>query len=411
MIYYAEGVFTVDGQTIRSTGRPPILDVGQVAASRRGHAEILLGPDAVLWTGVGAQVRFDDTSIADARVTLLTGSLIIEVKRVMVGNRLQVQLGGRLVEVRSVGVYRFDLTPERIQVFDGDLLIPESNLKAARGQEIVDSSSRAFDTRDTDEFLHWAALRSLTLERDSGREQRWRRKGLLDVSHAGFGMTLPRDLAAARIKYLAAARAGLVYSVQGPTDQRLPTWIDQNNAVRTRAAKAEVFLGVGVVAHVGENSALRILDSRAWAPMAALEQGVVLIEVAESKEFPVLRLQVGETITHLLSPGVYEVDAQAGTVSVYRGESQTTLGSATARVREGQRLTLAQPLSTSSFDRKQQDALFRWAAEVSFGLYTLNAGFMTGWTDDVISYKAKHKVFGVRNYYGSRVPARPKPFR
>jgi hypothetical protein len=399
MIYYAEGIITVNGQSVRSTGRPPLLQVGQVAASPRGHAEILLGPDAVLWTGTGAEVRLDSTSIAEAHVSLLAGSVMIEIKRTTAGNRLQIQVGNRTAEVRQVGIYRLDLAPLRMRTFNGEIVLREQNTKAIRGQEIADDTLHAFDRRDTDEFLYWSALRSLTLERDSGIVRQWKRKGDNDVTHSGFDVTFPRDLAAARIKYLAASASGVVYAIDGEAAERLPLRIGQANAVRTRNAKAEIFLGIGIVAYVADNSVMRVEDVRARTPAIAIEEGKALIEVAASRESPLLRVRIGETTTHLLTPGVYEVDAQSGTLLVYRGESETQYNGSPFRAREGQSINVKQPTGASLFDRKDQDALFHWAADSSFRLYRSQGAFMTGWVMDIIARKAKHKVFGQRDDY------------
>ena len=402
MIYYAEGIITVDGQSLRSTGRPPLLQTGQVAASQRGHAEILVGPDVVLWTGTGAEVRFDNTSVAEAHVSLLAGSVMIEIKRATAGNRLQIQVGNRTPEVRQVGIYRFDLAPQRMRAFNGEIVLREQNIKAMRGQEIAEDMLHVFDRRDTDEFFYWTALRSLTLERDSGIARQWKRKGDTDVGHTGFDVTFPRDLAAARIKYLAASASGVVYAVDGEISERLPLRIGQANSVRTHNSKAEIFLGVGIVAYIADNSVIRVDDSRTWTPAIAIEEGKAVIEVAASRESPLLRVRIGETTTHLLTPGVYEVDAQSGTLLIYRGESETQYNGSPFRAREGQRINVKQPTVASSFDRKDQDALFRWAADASFRLYRSQGAFMTAWVPDIIEQKAKHKVFGQRPDYRGR---------
>ncbi len=328
-------------------------------------------------------MRFDETSVDDARVSLLAGSLMIEIKRTSLQNRVRVQIGDHTVEMRQVGVYRFDCTPERMRAVGGEMVSIEQGLKVMRGQEIMDGSLRAFDRRDTDEFFYWAALQSLVLERDAGREQRWKRKGERETAHAGFEITFPLDLAAARMKYLAASAAGLLYTVEGSISaegtapipsSRLPFWIGQNNSVHTQSGNAEIFLGVGIVAFVAERSILSVIDSRAWAPTIMLERGAAMIEVADSKEPSILRVRIGETTTQLFSPGVYEVDAQSETLSIYRGDSETIFANTAIRARDGQRVNLKESTPASLFDRKEQDALFRWAADASFSLVHVASG-------------------------------------
>lgn len=416
MIYYAEGAITLDGRNVRAAkDRPPQIQDGQVIGSPRGHSEILLGPGAVLWTGTGAQVRFEKTSAEDVRLSLLSGSLMIEVKNASATNRLRVQTGEHTSEIRQTGVYRFDRDPDRMRVFDGEAVSVESNLKSIRGQEFASSAPRAFDRLETDEFFYWAAFRSLALERDAGRMQRWKRKGDINVAHAGFGIVFPSDLGVARVKSLAAGMNGLIYVIEGnvATDgtpavpaTRLPLWLGYRNALRTQNGKAGVFFGVGVAAYMVENSTIRSVDARNWAPMIAVEQGSAMIEV--TKEAPVVRVQVGETVTNLRAPGVYEFDAHTATLSVYRGESESNVKGVAVRARDGQRVSLKVSRPAAAFDKQQQSVLFRWTADSSFRLFIAQAPFMTNWESDVTPMQAKHKVFGKR--LDRRVKPLPRPW-
>lgn len=416
LVYYAEGAITVDGQSIRSVhGRAPQIEDGQIAASPRGHSEILLGPGAVLWTGTGARVRFDKTTSDDVRVSLLSGSLIVEIKRTVAQNRLRVQVGDHAGEIRQTGVYRFDGEPARMRVFDGEILLAESIAKVARGQEFAEGSLRAFDRRETDEFFYWAAYRSLVLERDAGRTDRWKRKSDLNFAHSAFDIAFPSDLAAARIKSLAAGMTGLLYALEGNvgTDgtpsiaaARVPVWVGSGYQLRTRNGKAVEFFGVGTAAYLAENSAVRVLDPRAWAPAIAVERGTAMIEV--TKEAPVVRVTVGGVATDLRAPGVYEFDAGAATVSVYRGESATVFPGSTVRAKDGQRVNLKAPEAVATFDRREQTPLFRWVADSSFRLFVTQAPFMTSWESDLVPMQAKHKVFG--KIKDRRVKPLPRPW-
>lgn len=417
MIYYAEGAITLDGRNVRAAKdhRPPQIQDGQVVGSPRGHSEILLGPGAVLWTGTGAQVRFDNTSAEDVRLSLLSGSLMIEIKSASATNRLRVETGEHIGEIRQAGIYRFDRDPDCMRVFDGELLLDGSTLKAMRGQEWADGSARTFDRRETDEFFYWAAFRSLALERDAGRMQRWKRKGDSNVAHGGFDVVFPSDLSVARVKSLAAGMNGLLYVIEGnvSTDgtpsvpaARLPLWLGYRNALRTQNGKADVFFGVGVVAYMVENSAIRAIDARNWAPMIAVEQGSAMIEV--TKEAPVVRVQVGDTITSLQAPGVYEFDTRTATLSVYRGASESQVQGVAVRARDGQRVNLKASKPAATFNRQQQSALFRWAADSSFRLFITQAPFMTNWESDIAPMQAKHKVFGKRQ--DRRVRPLPRPW-
>jgi hypothetical protein len=415
VVYYAEGLFQVDGKTARAQNRPPQLQDGQVASSPKGHAELLLGPNAVLWTGTQAKVRFDDTRVESASITVLEGAAILELSRTLDLSRIHVRVGSLEVELHRDGVYRFDAAAQSMRVYAGEVLLPGA-LRAVRGQEVISGSTKAFDRKDLDEFHYWCAYRSFLLESDAGAYRQWSRKSWGEHEHSGFGIKFPDAKGAARVKYLAASEAGLVYSLEGSavtgaqkgaTPPRLPILLGRDNFLRTDAGKAEMFLGVGVVARIADNSSLRMIDTRASGPVVALEEGTLLVEVADSAEGAPLRVRVGDSMTELLKAGVYEFDATAGSLSVYGGESSTAVAGTVTRAKEAQRVNLQQPAPLGRFDLKAQDALFKWSARRSFVLLLSPAAFMTPW-EQLQSGKWKHKQFGERIDPQRPAPRRPR---
>ncbi len=404
MVYYAEGSLEIDGKSVRSQNRPPQVKDGQVVSSPRGHAEILLGPNAVLWTGTQAKVRFDDTSVASATVTVLQGAAIIELSRNLDTSRVHVRAGSLEVELNREGVYRVDAAAQTLRIYGGDLLLPGA-VRASRGQEVFNGTAKAFDRKDLDEFHLWCAYRSFVLEGDAGAYRQWSGGGGGEREHSGFGVKLPDARGAARIKYLAASEAGLVYFVEGSAiigaqtrsgSPRLPMLLGGQNFLRTETSgKAELFLGVGVVGRIADNSSLRLTDNHASSPMVALEEGSLMVEVAASGEAAPLRVRVGDSITELLKPGLYEFDAAAASLLVYGGETSTLLGGISMHAKESQKVNLREPAPVGRFDHKVQDGLFKWSARRSFALLTSPAAFMTSW-EQTMAGKWKHKQFGER---------------
>jgi PAS domain-containing protein len=372
LIYYAEGAITVDGQIVRASSidRRPLLRDGQTVVSTRGHAEILLGPHAVLWTGTQAQVRFDNTTVEHAEISILTGTAMLEIRTALTDSQIVVHVGTEVLTLVKSGLYRL----------------------GAAGAAAV-----------KDEFHYWCAYRSFQLEVDAGRFEQWHGSELR--KHAGFDVTFPPAPGAARVKYLAASEAGLVYFLQGgaavggqtrTSATRLPMLIGAGNLIHTEVGKAELFLGVGIVARLAEHSRLRMLDSHAEHPVIVMEAGEVLIEVANSSEDTHLRVQLGESQTELQKPGLYRFDVATGALRIYGGESTTTLGSSTMRAKEGQRVALQAASPPAKFDVKQRDIFFQWTADRSFALYNSGAGFMTGWQPAPVRTRLKHKQYGER---------------
>lgn len=418
MVYYAEGALTVDGKNVRATGRDrrPQLEDGQTISSTRGHAEVLIGPNAVLWTGTRAQIRFDDTRVEDTNVSVLAGSAMIEVMRSLEGSRLQVHIGALTADLTREGLYRFEATPATVRVYSGEALL-SSGGRVNKGQEVVDGKVQSLDRKNVDEFHYWSAYRSFLLEGESGMYRRWSGGRLFDREHSGFGVTFPEAPGAARVKYLAGGEAGLLYSLEGnaviggqtrATSSRLPLLLGRDNFIRTEGGKAEIFLGVGVVARLGENSQLSIAETLASNPLVRLEEGAVSIEVADSADGSRPRIRVGDSVSELLKPGLYQFDAKAGSLRIYGGESATTFGSGTVRGKEAQIVNLREPIPAAKFDLSAKDALFKWAADRSFELYMSPGSFMTQWETAIRPNHYKHKQFGERRDSRSRPRLRPR---
>jgi hypothetical protein len=418
MVYYAEGELRVDGKLLRSSGvgRLPQLQDGQSVSSPRGHAEVLLGPYAILWTGTGAQVRFEDTRVEEAAVTVVEGAAMLELTRSLEASRIRVRAGALEVELTREGVYRFDAAAGSVRVYAGEIALSGA-LRVIRGEERAAGITKFFDRKELDEFHYWSAYRSFMLEGDAGAYKQWGGGTWGERVHSGFGVKFPDTPGAARAKYQAASEAGLVYQLEGSAvtgaqartpSTRLPMRLGTENFLRTDSARAEVFLGVGVVARFGENTRLRMVDTRAASPVAALDEGAALIEVANSAEGSV-RIRVGDSETELLKPGLYYFDAKAGTLRLFGGEAATALGGTTMRARDAQQVNLRESAPLVRFDTKARDALYKWSAERSFALFLSPAAFMTQWEPMAKRGWFKHKQFGER--LDTRPRARPRPLR
>ena len=419
MVYYAEGTLAIDGKMVRaaSRGRRPQLEDGQTISSPRGHAEVLIGPNAVLWTGTRAQIRFDDTRVEDTNISVLVGSAIIEVKRALVGSRLQVHIGALTAELTRDGLYRFEATPATVRVYAGEALL-SGGARVGKGQGVVDGKVQSLDRKNVDEFHYWSAYRSFLLEGESGTYRKWGGSRLLEREHSGFGVIFPEIPGAARIKALTAGEAGLIYYLEGSalisgqtraTSTRLPLLLGRDNFLRTEVAKAEIFLGVGVVAYLGENSRFNVVDALPSNPLVALDEGSVLIEVAETADGSRPRVRVGESVTELVRPGLYQFDARVGSLKIYGGESSTVLASATMDGKEAQMVNLRDPIPATKFDVTEKDALYKWASDQSFTLFMSPALFMTQWEPTARRNHYKHKQFGEREDSRPRPRLRPRP--
>ncbi|MEO8100205.1 MAG: hypothetical protein ABI811_21065 [Acidobacteriota bacterium] len=428
-IYFSEGAVAIDGRNIRASNldRRPQIEDGQTLTLTGGHGEVLLGAGAVMWVANQSKVKFDDTRVADVRVDLQEGAAMVEVKSMPAGSHLRFRLGETAADLDRVGLYRFDASRAdgpvaRIRVYEGLASLNGIGVKELlrEGQQATLSTRRdiaKLDRKEIDEFHYWSALRSFQLETETGTHKRWHNNNDWMFQNASFGVEFPdRPNGSARAMYLAASEAGLVNAVEGSgilgnaeanKRVRVPYRLGRNNFLRMeKSGRAEVFLGVGVVARIAEGSQLRMIDTSPGSPVVRLDEGTVLIEVSSMAKAKI-RVRVADSVTDLLKPGVYEFDAKAGSLLVYGGESSTLVSDVDERARTGQVVNLKEPVTPAKFDMTWQDGLFKWAALRSFQLYTSTGWFMADWNESSRG-KFKHKQYGERTGRGGPPQLRPR---
>lgn len=196
--YLQGGPAFVDGKRValKST-RFPQLRNGETLSTGRGRAELLLAPGIVLRLSEGAQVRMEDTQLADTRVTLQQGDALIEVVQLPEGNRIQLALADTTTELVRTGLYRFGTEPARLRVYGGEALV-RSGLQTAsvkRGMTVdLDTGLTVtkFDRKQTDMLHAWSARRSFDLfmsDRETRQKQKhWQSTGGGYLENKNFGV-------------------------------------------------------------------------------------------------------------------------------------------------------------------------------------------------------------------------------
>ncbi|MDP9112989.1 MAG: FecR domain-containing protein [Acidobacteriota bacterium] len=117
MVNYIEGQATVDGRPLRpGAGR---LLPNQLLETTQGYVEVPLAPGAFLRVGNGSQVRMISTSVADTRIEVVRGEVMIEAADFVKDSNLRVQMGGATIRIDHRGLYDFNATAQSIAVLDG----------------------------------------------------------------------------------------------------------------------------------------------------------------------------------------------------------------------------------------------------------------------------------------------------
>jgi hypothetical protein len=101
-----------------NVGNGDVLRTGQ-----DGLAEVLLTPGVFLRLGHNASLRMDSNSLTDTRMTVLSGSAMVEADELLQENKLSFQVGNVPVQVVKKGLYQLDGNPAGVATIDGELFV------------------------------------------------------------------------------------------------------------------------------------------------------------------------------------------------------------------------------------------------------------------------------------------------
>jgi len=155
--------------------------------------------------------------------------------------------------------------------------------------------------------------------------------------------------------------------------------IKENSVLSTTQGRAEVLLTPGVFLRIGENSSIKMLDSRLVSTRVEILSGNAIIESDDPqmdvKDSPVTLLYKDYEIRPI-KHGLFEIDADPGLMKVYKGEAVVTIinGTATDRatVKEGKQLNFSVALLTETFNSRLGDDLYLWARDRSESISVAN---------------------------------------
>ena len=134
----------------------------------------------------------------------------------------------------------------------------------------------------------------------------------------------------------------------------------QGQVLATAAGKAEILLTPGVFLRLGDNSAVRFDSAGLTNTSVELLQGKALVEATDLKEQNHIRIADRGTVTTLEKNGLYQFDANQGTIAVYDGKAQVRENDRTIDLKKGKETAVA-ALHADKFDRNEVDDLYNWS--------------------------------------------------
>jgi hypothetical protein len=169
VIHFVEGQVSLDGQPVSPKfGEFPEVKNGQTLEAADGRAEVLLTPGVILRIAENSSFQMVSNNRTDTRLSVLTGSAIVEVGELLPSNAITVMYNGAHIELVKKGIFRIDSDPGKLRVYDGEARVTSGTqtLVARKGREVLLGAvldMNGFDVKDTDAFLRWASRRSESL--------------------------------------------------------------------------------------------------------------------------------------------------------------------------------------------------------------------------------------------------------
>ena len=133
--------------------------------------------------------------------------------------------------------------------------------------------------------------------------------------------------------------------------------------LRTERGEAEVLLTPGVFLRIGEQSAIRMVDTDLADTQVELLAGSAIVDSAEPNAGTSVTLIYKDWRVHFLHKGLYRIDSDPPRLSVHEGEAEVLSGPAAQPVSVGAVMTLAfaNPLKPERSSDEIADRLTDWS--------------------------------------------------
>ncbi len=166
LIHYTEGqVFLGDSAVQAKAGQFPQVKGQNVLRTEEGRAEVLLNPGAFLRIGESSSIRMVSEKITNARLELLSGSVVVEIVEPLKGSAVTIDYRDAAVSIVKRGIYRLDSNPATLRVSDGEALVlaGDRQIVVKKGSMLPFDGAwvtRKFDADETDSLDRWSGRRA-----------------------------------------------------------------------------------------------------------------------------------------------------------------------------------------------------------------------------------------------------------
>ncbi len=162
------------------------------------------------------------------------------------------------------------------------------------------------------------------------------------------------------------------------------TKLAAGQSISTENGRTEILLTPGIFLRLDHNSSVRMVSPGVADTIVGLEKGRAIVEVTDIRKENNVRVTENSANTQLLKTGLYDFDADRGTIRVFGGEALVQVDDRNVEVKGGHELAVNdEKLKAQKFDKKAStDDFYRWTSLRS-------------------SYLAEANVDAARRYAGS----------
>jgi len=170
LIHHMEGTILIDGKEVVQVGDQFVsMKQGQTLATEQGRGEVLLNAGTYLRMGEASSFKLDSADLENTRLTLLSGTVLIEVADLPKDVSATLDILGSHVALRKRGLYEFTAEkPGNVRVYDGEISLTSEGatpIKITKGREIafnaLSSGPGKFDEKLTSSLYNWGSHRAI----------------------------------------------------------------------------------------------------------------------------------------------------------------------------------------------------------------------------------------------------------
>lgn len=120
-------VFLNDKPLHKTTTNMIEVKPGQVLRTGKdGDAEILLTPGVFMRLGNDSSIRMDANSLSNTKVTVLSGSSMVECDELLSDNAVSFTVGNHIVQLRKKGLFRLEADPPAVAAIKGEAFVADN---------------------------------------------------------------------------------------------------------------------------------------------------------------------------------------------------------------------------------------------------------------------------------------------